>query len=575
MSRKPFDPDVPLVLVVEDDEPTRMLLRRALEREGYHVEEAGDGMEALRCVEQFAPDLILMDAVMPVMDGFTACKKLRALPGAAGIPVLIVTALDDEKSVNLAFDCGASDYIHKPIRWPVLRQRMRRMLNEYRADRHINHIAHHDSLTDLPNRRLFSEQLEQRTNIARRKGQPLALLFLDLDRFKLINDTLGHDVGDLLIQAVAKRLAEEVRRGDLVARLGGDEFTIITEGVNSAEDAVQVAEKMLKVLSLPFTLSGREVFVTASIGIALYPFDGADSTSLMKNADAAMYRAKEHGRNSYQFYTAEMSTRAMQRLALEGGLRRALERDEFVLYYQPQVNITTGLIIGVEALIRWNHPELSLVPPGDFIPLAEDTGMIVPIGEWVLRAACRQHKLWCDAGYPPIRVTVNLSGRQFRQQALAETIRDALTEFGITAAALGVEITESSIMHNDNLTKSILIELDRMGVHLSLDDFGTGYSSLSYLKSFPIGVLKIDRSFVRDVTTDSDDAAIATAIIAMAHSLKMGVIAEGVETMEQLEFLRRQGCDAVQGYLIGRPVPAAEFAKLLHGGNLIRAADAR
>ncbi len=549
----------PLILVVDDDPATRLMLRRALERDGYRVEEADDGAAALERYERIGPDLILMDAVMPGVDGFTACARLQRLPQGHLTPVLIITGLDDEESVNRAFESGASDYIQKPIRWAVLRRRVRRMLTESRAERHVNHLAYHDALTDLPNRRLFADQLEQRTDLARRKGQPLALLFLDLDRFKLVNDSLGHEMGDLLIQSVAQRLSGAVRKSDIVGRLGGDEFTVIVEGVTSAQDAALIAQKLIDTLSEPFTLDSREIFVTASVGIALYPFDGDQSGTLLKNADTAMYRAKERGRNGYQFYTAEMSARAMERLALENNLRRALERDELLLHYQPQVRLDSGDLIGLEALVRWNHPDLGLVPPGEFIPLAEETGLIVPVGEWVLRQACRQARAWREAGRETLRVAVNLSGRQLRQQNLVEVIRQILEESDLPPGGLELELTESSIMHKDKLTISTLWALHEMGIRLSIDDFGTGYSNLGYLKRFPIDTLKIDRSFVRDITADPDDAAITTAIIAMAHNLKIDVVAEGVETEEQKAFLRERGCDAIQGFLIGRPMPAESW----------------
>lgn len=553
----------PLILVVDDDQATRLMLRRSLERDGYRVEEACDGAQAIEVFGRDHPDLVLMDAVMPGMDGFAACAKVRSLPGGDLTPVLIITGLDDEESVNRAFESGASDYVHKPIRWAVLRQRVRRMLTESRAEKRVNHLAYHDPLTDLPNRQRFADQLEHSTDVARRRGQPLALLFLDLDRFKLINDSLGHGAGDLLLQSVAQRLIACVRKGDVVGRLGGDEFTLIVEGVASAQEAALIAQKVLVVLAEPFMLDSREVFVTASIGIALYPFDGADHGTLLKNADVAMYRAKEHGRNNYQFYTAEMSARAMERLALENDLRRALERNEFLLHYQPQVHLASGDIIGLEALIRWHHPELGLVPPADFISPAEETGLIVPIGEWVLFSACQQARAWQDAGHREVRVAVNLSGRQLKQRDLVDTVRGVLSDTGLEPKWLELELTESSIMQNDKLTRSTLWELHDMGVRLSIDDFGTGYSSLSYLKRFPIDTLKIDRSFVRDITTDPDDAAIATAIIAMAHNLKLEVVAEGVETAEQRQFLQDRGCDSIQGYLISRPVPAAVLDRVL------------
>ncbi|HQU15580.1 MAG: hypothetical protein B7Z66_00850 [Chromatiales bacterium 21-64-14] len=559
----PHDHSEPLILVVDDDQATRLMLRRALERDGYRVEEAVDGGQALEIFDRSHPDLVLMDAVMPGIDGFTACAKLRSLPGGDLTPVLIITGLDDEESVNRAFESGASDYVHKPIRWAVLRQRVRRMLTESRAEKRVNHLAYHDPLTDLPNRQRFADQLEQSTDLARRRGQPLALLFLDLDRFKLINDSLGHGAGDLLLQSVAQRLTACVRKGDIVGRLGGDEFTVIVEGVASAQEAALIAQKVLVVLAEPFMLDSREVFVTASIGIALYPFDGGDHGTLLKNADVAMYRAKDYGRNNYQFYTAEMSARAMERLELENDLRRALERNEFLLHYQPQVHLASGEIIGLEALIRWHHPDLGMVPPADFIQPAEETGLIVPIGEWVLFSACQQARAWQDAGHQRVRVAVNLSGRQLKQRDLVDTVRGVLSDTGLDPKWLELELTESSIMQNDKLTRSTLWELHDMGVRLSIDDFGTGYSSLSYLKRFPIDTLKIDRSFVRDITTDPDDAAIATAIIAMAHNLKLDVVAEGVETVEQRQFLQDRGCDAIQGYLVSRPVPAAMLDQML------------
>ncbi len=549
----------PLILVVDDDPATRLIVRRALERDGYRVEEAADGAAALECFERLGPDLILMDAVMPGMDGFTACARLQHLPGGDLTPVLIITVLDDEASVDRAFESGASDYIQKPIRWAVLRRRVRRMLTESRAERHVNHLAYHDALTDLPNRRLFADQLEQRTELARRKGQPLALLFLDLDRFKLINDSLGHNMGDLLIQSVAQRLMDAVRKSDIVGRLGGDEFTVIVESVTSAQESAVIAQKLIDALAEPFMLDTHEIFVTVSVGIALYPFDGDQSGTLIKNADAAMYRAKEHGRNNYQFYTAEMGARAMERLALETNLRRALDRDEFLLHYQPQVRLDSGEMFGLEALVRWNHPDRGLVAPSEFIPLAEETGLIVPIGAWVLRSACRQARAWRDAGGAGLRVAVNLSGRQLRQQNLVEVVRKVLDETGLSPEGLELELTESSIMHKDELTRSTLWALHEMGIRLSIDDFGTGYSNLGYLKRFPIDSLKIDRSFVRDITTDPDDAAIATAIISMAHNLKLEVVAEGVETNEQRTLLRERGCDAIQGFLVGGPAPAEAY----------------
>ncbi len=427
----------------------------------------------------------------------------------------------------------------------------------------LHHLAHHDILTDLPNRMLFMDRLEHALSRARWAGRLVAVLFLDMDRFKIVNDTLGHDVGDRLLQAFGRRLRACVREGDTVARHGGDEFVIVLEDIAAVDDVPATARKILDALAPPFQIDGRELFVTSSIGISLHPNDGRDAPTLLKNADAAMYRAKDMGRNTYQFYSADMGAKAFERLTLETSLRHALRRKEFLLYYQPQVDMDSGRIVGVEALLRWQHPDLGLVLPGDFIPLLEDTGLIVPVGEWVLQTACTQAKAWQRAGLPPVRLTVNLSARQFAEPNLTDTVARILNEVDLDPAFLELEITESVIMQNAQATIDTLAALGNMGVRFAIDDFGTGYSSLSYLKRFSINTLKIDRSFVRDITTDPDDAAIITTIVAMAHNLKLNVVAEGVETEEQLAFLRAGGCDGFQGYLFSRPVAAEKLARLL------------
>ena len=562
-SDDPSSEDSPLVLVVEDDKFTRSMLTRILKRDNYRVEEATNGKQAISSFVRLHPDIILMDAIMPVMDGFDACTQIKELPNGKSTPILIITALDDEKSIERAFKSGASDYIRKPIHWAVLRQRVRRIINESQAERHINKLAYRDTLTDLPNRRLFIEELKQRTTIARDNLQPLALLFIDIDRFKIINDTLGHDIGDRLLNAVANRLRDIVRTDDMVARLGGDEFTVVLEGVGSTQDAANVAEKILHSLAEPIFLGDREVFITVSIGISLYPLHGDDIGSLIKHADTAMYRAKDNGRNNYHFYTADMSKKAQERLALEGKLRKALSLDEFTLHYQPQMALNSGRIIGVEALLRWNHPELGLVSPAEFIPLLEETGLIVSVGEWVLRSACMQNKIWQDSGFDPLRISVNLSSRQLNDSSLIETVSNILLETGLDPKFLELEITESAIMQNTKMASEILQALHEQGISLAVDDFGTGYSSLGYLKRFPIDTLKIDRSFIRDCTTDKDDAALVKAIIAMADSLNLEVIAEGVEESEQLIFLRDQNCMAIQGFYFSRPLPSEKLTKML------------
>lgn len=431
------------------------------------------------------------------------------------------------------------------------------------SEEQLNFLATHDALTRLPNRTLLIDRLGQSTARLNWQKRKVAVMFLDLDRFKIINDTLGHTLGDLLLKAVAKRLTASVRSGDTVARLGGDEFIIALADIGHEEDVTGVAEKILNSLSKPFNLEGRELFITASIGISLCPEDGEQPEVLLKNADTAMYRAKEQGRNNYQYYSAAMNASSLERLMIETSLRQALDRREFLLYYQPQVDVVSQQIVGIEALIRWKHPAMGLVSPAKFIPLVEETGLIVPIGEWVLQTACLQNKAWQTAGFPPIRVSVNVSGVQFRQPGLIDTIRRVLDETGLAPQYLEIELTESILMKNEEKMIAAIDELHEMGVKISIDDFGTGYSSLSYLKRFAIHNLKIDQSFIRDITTNPDDAAIVTAVITLAHSLKLKVIAEAVETDDQLQSLRTLQCDEMQGYLFCRPIPAEEMTRLL------------
>jgi len=431
----------------------------------------------------------------------------------------------------------------------------------------LEYQAGHDPLTGLPNRNLLADRLEQAIAHAKRAKSLVAVLLLDLDRFKMVNDSLGHDVGDALLKIVSKRLTNCVRSIDTVARLGGDEFVVIMTDIESENNAAPLAQKLLDDIAQPMMLGDREIVTNASIGISLYPKDAERASALLKSADVAMYRAKELGRNSMQFYTSELNASTLARLELDAALRRALERDELVLYYQPKVELQRGQVVGAEALIRWRHPFLGMVSPGDFIPLAEETGLIMQIGEWVINTACAQLKAWQTDGWPDLSLAVNLSARQFQQRDLANVVANALRLNDVQAKFLELEVTESAVMQNPEATVTILRELKQIGVRLSLDDFGTGYSSLNYLKRFPIDILKIDQSFVRDITTDPDDAAIATMVISLAHRLKRCVVAEGVETEGQLNFLRRHRCDEIQGYYFSRPLPADEFARLLREGQ--------
>jgi diguanylate cyclase (GGDEF)-like protein len=431
------------------------------------------------------------------------------------------------------------------------------------AEERVRHLAHYDELTGLPNRSMFNEQLARALTLARRYSKPLAVLFIDLDRFKIINDTLGHDAGDRVLTEIAERLHGCLRDSDTVGRLGGDEFVVLIEELPEPMHVAAVAQKILAAVAAPFILEAQEFHVTASIGISTYPEDSEDISTLLKNADIAMYRAKEQGKNNYQFYSAQMNVHSIERLALESNLRRALERNEFLLYYQPKIDISSGRVTGVEALIRWQQPGKALLAPGQFIPLAEETGLIVPIGEWVLKTACARCKLWQKQGLQPLRVAVNLSARQFAHESLLQDVARILTQTGLDPSFLELEITESMVMHKPEQAVALLNELKAMGIHLSIDDFGTGYSSLNYLKRFPIDSLKIDRLFIRDIPADTDDAAITRAIISMAHSLRLKVIAEGVETAEQLRFLREHGCDEMQGYHFSPPLPEEQVIGLL------------
>ncbi len=549
------------ILITDATLPNQPLIytNPAFERiTGYSQEEVlGRSCSFLQNEDHEQPGIDeLHQAISEQREGRSVLRNYRK-DGSMFWNELLVAPVRDEKGKVTNFICVQND----------ITERMR-------YESQLERQANYDTLTALPNRNLFHDRLDQALTYAHRHDSGLAVLLIDLDRFKNINDSLGHTAGDILLQDVATRIAGCVREGDTVARLGGDEFVAILSEIAAEEDTTAVTRKILEALAEPFTIEGRELHVTGSIGIALHPKDGDDAETLLKCADAALYRSKDLGRNMSQFFNVEMNAKAMERLMLEGGLRRALEQREFLLHYQPRVDLRTGEITGMEALVRWQHPEMGLISPVRFIPVAEEAGLIVPLGEWVLRTACEQNKSWQRAGLKPVCVAVNLSARQFRHQDLVQVVAGILKETDLDPCYLELEMTESLIMQNVEETIATLTRLKAMGVKLSIDDFGTGYSSLSYLKRFPIDMLKIDQSFVCNITTDPDDAAIAKTIISMAHDMQLKVIAEGVETGEQKSFLRLRHCDEMQGYFFSRPVPAGEFEVLLLERRCLQMDDA-
>ncbi|MEC9341264.1 MAG: EAL domain-containing protein, partial [Pseudomonadota bacterium] len=554
---------VSTVLVVDDDRSSRIALCNALKAEGYRVREAADGRQALRSCQRELPAIVLLDAVMPIQDGFRTCELIRKLPQGADVPILMITGLDDELSVERAFRAGAADFITKPVNYGVLRRRVARIMSARKSEQNVRRLAYQDSLTGLANRPAFTERVRGHLR-ARRSSEGLALVFLDLDQFKMINDTMGHDVGDELLISVARRLERCVRSEDVIARQGGDEFTLCLQATQSADDVVPVVDKILAALSAPFEIGQREVFVTASMGIALYPDDGKDMETLVKHADTAMYQAKEVGGNAYHFYQADMGSRVRQRMRLEQGLRKAAQSDEFLLHYQPQIRTTDGAVIGAEALLRWrSHEHDRLIMPGEFIGLAEDSGLIGEIGHWVLSEACSQIRRWTQQGLPPLRISVNVSGRQLRDGQFGDLVAEVLRDTAIDPQLLEIEVTESVLVDNAPVAEAVLQRIKSLGVTTTIDDFGTGFSAMAYLKRFPLDVLKIDRSFLQGVPGEQGDCAITASMIALGTSLGMEVVAEGVESEAQLDFLRDRGCHFAQGTLIAPPLPADEFHEWL------------
>jgi diguanylate cyclase (GGDEF)-like protein len=701
-------PQKPLALVVDDDFSLRLTMGAALAKADFDVIEAENGRIALSLFESKKPDLILLDVVMPEMDGFEVCTTIRDLPGGKYPQILMVTGMDDTELTARAFEAGANDFIAKPINWVMLGYRAKYMLragqafrelylSENRliktqklaklgnwqidlvnntffcspeacsllglnfidkpvtfdnffepviaseqemvkqtisnavqakenfslnyqvedskgtqkhilnqgevfvddngvpeimlgvvqdlsqlkqAEERIRFLAFYDGLTGLANRMLFMDRLDTQIKNATRYDQKFALLFLDLDQFKRINDTLGHHIGDLLLKTVAETLKSCIRKtdtatrhdkdesGSTIARLGGDEFTVLLSDIKNPENSAIIAQRILDAIPRTCSIEGKEVSVTTSIGISVFPDDGSTAEELLKNADSAMYHAKNRGKNKYQFYMESLNRAAIERFSLERDLKQALAREELVLYYQPQISFAGREIVGAEALIRWIHPHKGMIPPDKFIPLAEDTGLIIDINKWVLKTASRQNEKWTKSGLKSIRVAMNLSGYKLATQNIIQDIKKALETVKFDSKKLEIEITENVLMQHNDETMEIFQQIRDMNISIALDDFGTGFSSLSYLASFPVETLKIDRSFIMGSTVQRDNRVIIKAIIAMGHSLGKTIIAEGIETKDQFDLLKGYGCDDAQGYYFSPPVPVDDFTKLLGKGFL-------
>ncbi|HJU93174.1 MAG TPA: EAL domain-containing protein [Pyrinomonadaceae bacterium] len=574
---EPAENHKPTILIIDDEEQIRSLLIDLL-GDTYQCSDAGSAEEALAALSHDTFDLVISDIDMGGMSGLELVPRVHSL--APDTVVVMISGNHDIEFAIEALRVGAFDYISKPIDLRHVEASVERALNHHslliekrrykeqlesllqQRTAQVDWLAYYDTVTQLPNRALFEDRLAQAVAIARAKNQSLGVLFISLDQFKKVNDSLGHGPGDSLLKEFAERLKSCISKSDTVARFGSDEFALLRSPINGTKDVIETIGSLSQVLKFSFDLPGHELFATVSVGVSLFPLDGDDSHTLLKNAGAALYKAKKSGGANYQFYTADMHELATSRLALETNLRRAITNEEFLVHYQPRVAVDSLAITGVEALVRWQHPQLGVVSPSEFVPLAEDTGLIVPIGEWVLRTACLQGRRWRDEGFAPIQIAVNICGRQFHDQDLSQTVIRILDETGLPPANLELELTESSVMQDAEFASGVLSRLKSMGIKISIDDFGTGFSSLVSLKRLPIDALKIDRTFVRDATSDTDDAALVMAIITLAHNLRLKVIAEGVETEDQLKFLQLLRCDEIQGFLFSKPLPAEALASL-------------
>ena len=550
-------------ILIIDDAPESIGILNQILMDEYRVLFALNGITGLSIAQLEKPDIILLDVSMPDMDGHQVCRELKENPDSKDIPVIFITARDKDEDQEIGFKLGAADYLTKPIRPATVKVRVQNQLQLRRSEKLIVHQALYDNLTGLPNRSLSIDRLKYAMNNDMRNNKNTAVFFLDIDNFKQINDTLGHDAGDKVLIEAARRFNHCIRKIDTVGRLSGDEFIVILPGLDKVNDAKLVAENILRVFSQPMPIADMKLVITTSIGIAFSPGDSEDCNQLLINADTAMYRSKAAGRNSYHLFNKDMNKNVKRRMTLESHLHFALEQNEMEVCYQPLIDIKSQAIIGAEALIRWTHPELGKISPDEFISLAEQSGMIENIGAFVLKQGCQQFKGLRNSANKPLSLAVNISPQQFRRGNLPEIINEILDQTGFPSEHLKIEVTEGLLLDNQKVIKQALESLRNQGICLSMDDFGTGFSSLSYLRKFPFDIIKIDQSFIREMISNPNDQALVAAAIAMAHALDMKVIAEGVETREQFEFLALKNCDLAQGYLFSRPVPFDNFKKLL------------
>ncbi|MCG8597805.1 MAG: EAL domain-containing protein [Kiloniellales bacterium] len=555
------------LLLIEDNAADARLLELALEGSQFRTHKARNLESALNHLFGASVDIVLSDLSLPDASGLECIQLLTA--AAPTVPIVVVTGAKDEETGLSALRAGAQDYIFKDdAKGSLLPRALRYAIERKQAEQRMIELAQQDSLTGLANRVQFRTFLDKAVARAERQGRSVALMFVDLDRFKMVNDTHGQEVGDHVLKTVAERMTECLRKSDLAARIGADEFAVVMEFLESPQTVSAAAQRVLDAVSRPFRLGARQIHATTSIGVAIYPTDADTSESLMSSAHTAMARAKERGKNTYQFYTREMHERALKQLELERTLRGAMERGEFLLHYQPQVDMRQGRIVGFEALLRWQHPERGMVPPGEFIDFCEESGLIVPLGKWVLRSACEQQRRWRALGLPPVHIAVNVSARQLQDGDLVRAFEDVVEDTGADPGLLDVELTESAMLKDPDSVGRLLQGFTDMGMGIALDDFGTGYSSLTHLRRFSVTTIKIDRSFITNLCSSQDDAAIVSAIVGMGRSLRLRTLAEGIETSEQLAFLRQLNCDSMQGYYFSKPLPAEAVTNELFERNL-------